>query len=130
MDFLSCEFHFAICTLLFISLKDIQLLYMFTTSLHTLLITYIISNFYSPTLEQMCYQILSQLKQMEHIARLEDNPCCDNIWKNGKSGLTDAEIFYFCNITLPPPKSKFFYLIYPYFNLLKNNASVICCCSR
>jgi hypothetical protein len=46
------------------------------------------------------------IEQMEHIGRLEDNPCCDNIWKNGKSGLTDAEIYYFCNSTPPPPKSK------------------------
>ncbi|CAM6025065.1 unnamed protein product [Sphagnum balticum] len=35
---------------------------------------------------------------------LENNPCCDNIWKNGKSRLTDAEIYYFCHSN--PPKTK------------------------
>jgi hypothetical protein len=69
-------------------------------------------------------------EQMGHIDRLEDNPCCDNIWKNGKSWLTDAEIYYFCHSNPPPPKSKFFFLIYPYFNLLKNNVFVVPCCFK
>jgi hypothetical protein len=72
--------------------------------------------------------IFVTIEQMEHIDRLEDNPCCDNIWKNGMSGLTDVEIYYFCNNTPPPPKSKFFYLIYPYFNLMKNNVCVVPSC--
>ncbi len=67
-------------------------------------------------------------KQMELIDRLEYNPCCVNIWKNDDPMLTDAEIYYFCHSTRPPQNSKFFYLIYPYFNLLKNNVCVVPCC--
>jgi hypothetical protein len=66
-------------------------------------------------------------EQMEHIDRLEDNPCYNNIWKNGKSRLIDVEIYYFCHSNPPPPKSKSFYLIYPYFNLLKNNVPIVPC---
>jgi hypothetical protein len=64
---------------------------------------------------------------MEHIDRLDKNPCCDNIWKNDMSGLTDVEKYYFCH-TWPTKKSKFFYLTYPYFNLLQNNVCVVPCC--
>ncbi|KAH9554708.1 hypothetical protein CY35_08G076700 [Sphagnum magellanicum] len=54
----------------------------------------------------LLYSNISNLVSSRLSIMLEDNPCCDNIWKNGMSGLTDAEIYYFCNSTPPPPKSK------------------------
>ncbi|KAH9554690.1 hypothetical protein CY35_08G076000 [Sphagnum magellanicum] len=54
----------------------------------------------------LLYSNISKLVSNGLSIMLEDNPCCDNIWKNGKSGLTDAEIYYFCHSNPPPPKSK------------------------
>jgi hypothetical protein len=74
------------------------------------------------------YSNISNLLSSGLSIMLESNPCCDNIWKNDMSRLTYDEIYYFCNETPPTPKSKFFYLIYPYFNFLKNNVCVVPCC--
>ncbi|KAH9554680.1 hypothetical protein CY35_08G076000 [Sphagnum magellanicum] len=52
----------------------------------------------------LLYSNISKLVSNGLSIMLEDNPCCDNIWKNGKSGLTDAEIYYFCHSNPPPPK--------------------------
>ncbi|CAM6073718.1 unnamed protein product [Sphagnum tenellum] len=74
-----------------------------------------------PDFTSFLYSNISNLVSSGLSIMLENNPCCDNIWENDMSELTYAEIYYFCNKTPPPPKSKFFYLIYPYFHLLKNN---------
>ncbi len=66
-------------------------------------------------------------EQIEHSDRLGNNPCCDNIW-NDMSRLNSTEASYFCHSTPQQSKSKFFDLIYPYFNLLKNNLCVVPCC--
>ncbi|KAH8954473.1 hypothetical protein BDL97_08G079800 [Sphagnum fallax] len=52
----------------------------------------------------LLYSNISKLVSNGLSIMLEDNPCCDNIWKNGKSGLTDVEIYYFCHSKPPPPK--------------------------
>jgi hypothetical protein len=54
----------------------------------------------------LLYSNISNLVSSGLSIMLEDNPCCDNIWKNGMSGLNDIEIYYFCHSTPPPPKSK------------------------
>ncbi|CAK9235747.1 unnamed protein product [Sphagnum troendelagicum] len=54
----------------------------------------------------LLYSNISKLVSNGLSIMLEDNPCCNNIWKNGKSGLTDVEIYYFCHSNSPPPKSK------------------------
>ncbi|CAK9236041.1 unnamed protein product [Sphagnum troendelagicum] len=55
----------------------------------------------------LLYPNISNLLSSGLSIMLENNPCCDNIWKNDMSRLTYAEIYYFCNQTPPPPKSKF-----------------------
>ncbi|CAK9881727.1 unnamed protein product [Sphagnum jensenii] len=62
----------------------------------------------------LLYSNISNLVSSGLSIMLENNPCCDNIWENDMSGLTYVEIYYFCNKTPPPPKSKFLNLIYPY----------------
>ncbi|KAH8954970.1 hypothetical protein BDL97_08G109600 [Sphagnum fallax] len=54
----------------------------------------------------LLYPNISNLLSSGLSIMLENNPCCDNIWKNDMSRLTYAEIYYFCNQTPPPPKSK------------------------
>ncbi|CAM6033885.1 unnamed protein product [Sphagnum compactum] len=54
----------------------------------------------------LLYSNISNLVSSGLSIMLKDNPCCDNILKNDKSGWTKAEIYYFCQSIPPPPKGK------------------------
>ncbi|KAH9555267.1 hypothetical protein CY35_08G105700 [Sphagnum magellanicum] len=58
-----------------------------------------------PDFKKILYSNISNLVSSGLSIMLGNNPCCDNIW-NDMSGLTNAEIYYFCQSTPPQPNGK------------------------
>ncbi len=77
------------------------------------------SNFYSPTLEQMCYQILSQLNKWNILTGLKTTLVVTTFGKMASQGWLMLKSTTFAIVTRHHQKTSFFSLIYPYFNLLK-----------